>query len=371
MIGRYCNLKNIKEENILKIGMDFRKPEYRRAVFLRFYDFHTRYRSHPGCVYYLFPFLAEKLNFSTEQKLWFAFINGNTQNPITSYIIFNEFPEISLMDIEKLKLWFNTNYKRLEFDSDRKWQKKLFPEAVENYKSLFKKYVTQEIFFNEIMNKDKEISKFMNIWNFVKNNFLGFGRLSCFSYIEYLRIFGLQIECDNLFLRDIEGSRSHRNGLAKVLGRDDLDFKDKKIKPCYTEEEFIWLEKEAIQLLEDSRKFIEENKNPYIKDVGNFTLESTLCTFKSWFRKNRRYPNVYNDMLFLRIKKAEEKWKEKNLNIFWEARKKYLPDYLRLEDNQKDPGLKPIKQNHFLDTGEVIMMENEFSCFKNNFNKKV
>ena len=40
MIGRYCELNNLEEIKDLKVGMDFRKPEYRREVFLRFYEFH-------------------------------------------------------------------------------------------------------------------------------------------------------------------------------------------------------------------------------------------------------------------------------------------------------------------------------------------
>jgi hypothetical protein len=42
MIGRYCELNNEIEETKLKYGMDFRKPKYRREVFLRFYEFHLK-----------------------------------------------------------------------------------------------------------------------------------------------------------------------------------------------------------------------------------------------------------------------------------------------------------------------------------------
>jgi len=39
----------------LKIGMDFRELKYRREVFLRFYEFHLKYKSHPGGVYFAMP----------------------------------------------------------------------------------------------------------------------------------------------------------------------------------------------------------------------------------------------------------------------------------------------------------------------------
>jgi len=43
---------------------------------------------------------------------------------------------------------------------------------------------------------------------------------------------------------------------------------------------------------------------------------------------------------------------------------------LRLEDSPNDPGLKPPKQNHYRETGQVIMM-NDWPCFKNDFNDKL
>jgi hypothetical protein len=46
-----------------------------------------------------------------------------------------------------------------------------------------------------------------------------------------------------------------------------------------------------------------------------------------------------------------------------------LPVHLRLENNLDDPGLSKEKQNHYLTTGQVIMMDKEWDCFENDFNK--
>jgi hypothetical protein len=83
-------------------------------------------------------------------------------------------------------------------------------------------------------------------------------------------------------------------------------------------------------------------------------------------------------MLFQRIKKAESLgWEDQSIDfdLFWEARRDCLPKYLRLEDNINDPTFKkgnlhPEKQNHYRLTGQVIMMNKEFPCFENDFNKK-
>jgi hypothetical protein len=72
------------------------------------------------------------------------------------------------------------------------------------------------------------------------------------------------------------------------------------------------------------------------------------------------------DMMHDRIKYAEQEWGN-NFEIFWEMRRDNLPKSLRLEDNPNDVGLKPEKQNHFRETGEVILMNEDYPCFENNY----
>jgi hypothetical protein len=364
--GRFCK----QEFSYLGVGLDFRQPAYRREVFLRFYEFHLKYKAHPGAVYYMMPYISEKLNFSTEDKLWFAYINGCSQNILTTYTIFKEFPSLKDLDIDNFNLWFREHYTKLGWDTDRRYVKNSFDKCILDYKKIIGDK-TQEDFFNSLANTTDEFENFRNVWDKVINDFYLFGRLSTFSYLEYLRIMGLNIDCDQLFLYDMDGSKSHRNGLCKVLGRDDLDWHD-KLNPNfegYTKDIIEWLIQEGETLLNEAKDRFK--KASFYRDVSYFTLESTLCCYKSWHRKNRRYPNVYNDMFHDRIKYAESKWEEfDKFNIFWEARKELLPEYLRLEANPLDPGVKAEKQNHYRDTGQVIMMDDEWPCFKNDFNDR-
>jgi hypothetical protein len=76
-------------------------------------------------------------------------------------------------------------------------------------------------------------------------------------------------------------------------------------------------------------------------------------------------------MLYYRIKSAEQQWQNLDFSVFWEARKQYLPDYLRLEDNPHDVGLVPLKQNHYLKTGQVIMMDRDYPQYQNSYNDAV
>lgn len=171
----------------------------------------------------------------------------------------------------------------------------------------------------------------------------------------------MPIECDTLFINDIKGSKSHRNGICKVMGRDDLDWHKENIVE-YTDDLLYQIKDWGKYLLDQAKIRIDH------EDVNYFTLESTLCCYKSWFRKNRRYPNVYNDMFAERIKWSLDKYKDKEIEIFWEFRRKTLPDNLRIELNSRDVGIKPDKQNHFRNTGQVIMMNKEWDCFSNTYN---
>jgi hypothetical protein len=364
VLERQVTLLGRGENPDLQAGMDFRLPEYRREVFHRFYEFHLRHAAHPGGVYYIFRALRAREGWDQEAALWFAFINGNTQNPVTSHRIFTAFPSLKDLRIERLDAWFKEHYTKLAFDTDRRYHKKGFVAAVSGYKQLLRGS-SQGSFFNEVV-----AGQFMRAWDLVINNFYGFGRLSTFSYLEYLRIMGLPLVCDRLFLDDMQGSKSHRNGLCKVLGRDDLDWHDSNpaFNGHYPKPLLRWLESEADLLLREAQARL--GSTPLAPDVGYFTLESALCTYKSWYRPNRRYPNVYNDLFHDRIKLAEQTWGEPH-QLFWDVRRESLPANLRQEDNPADCGVAPKKQNHYRLTGQVIMMDEDWPCFRNDFNDEV
>ena len=343
------------------MGVDYRLPEHREKVFQDFYEFHLRYRSHPGCVYYLLPYLKEKLNWNDEEALWFAFLNGNTQNPVTSYILHKRFPKPE--QHQELLAFYRENYARLEFDTDRRYHKKSLEEAIQSYIGL-------------VGNNQRDFWYGAAAWGFGQmwreaSKIATFGRLSTFSYLEYLRISGVPFDCDTLFIDDISGSRSHRNGLCIVTGLDRYDWhkSNPDFDGKYSKELLQGLESKGEELLIQAKQ--RAQGKPWEYDVSYFTLESTLCTYKSWHRPNRRYPNVYNDMLAGRIKKNETNWPEEDLSIFWEARRDCLPAHLRIEDSADDLGLHPIKQNHYRTTGQVIMMDKEYPEYANDYNDAV
>lgn len=345
----------------LKAGMDFRRPEYRREVFLRFYEFHCRYGSHPGCVYYVIPYLRDELGWDDEAALWFAFLNGNTQNPVTSLIIHRRFPAPVAPAV--MQAWFAEHYDRLAFDTDRRHHKKALLTAVASYR--------------DFLDGRSQVERWADVaphfaWTWQAARAIStFGRLSAWSYLEYLRILGVGQDVDTLMLEDRDGSRSHRNGLAKVCGRDDLDWHDSnpEFDGRYTPQLVAWLAEEGESLLEEAQR--RAAGEPWAGDVTRFTLESTLCTYKGWHRPNRRYPNVYNDMLYGRLKSAEATWPGEDLGPIWRAREAALPEHLRLEASPHDPGCVPVKQNHYRESGQVVMMHRDWPCFANDLNDAI
>ena len=340
---------------------DYRTPALRRDVFMDFYEFHLKYRAHPGCVYYLMPYLKRYAGWDDEQALWFAFINGNTQNPITSYILHRRFPNME--DASAMIAFYRENYAKLAFDTDRRYHKKALEDAVHGYFRVVGD--NQWDFWSKTAEQG-----FPAMWK-AATSIPTFGRLSAYSYLEYVRIMGIDFDCDDLMLNDISGSKSHRNGLCKVLGLDEYDWhkSNPDFDGKYAPELINYLE-DMGELLLNTMKFRAQNKD-WERDVSYFTLESALCTYKSWHRPNRRYANVYNDMLHDRIKAAEAAWPDEDLSVFWQARQDCLPAYLRLEDNPNDLGVHPVKQNHYRLTGQVIMMDKDYPQYANDYNEAV
>lgn len=360
--GRFAELhEGFDERTDLAPGMDFRRPQFRREVFHRFYTHHLKYRSHPGCVYYLLDAIADELGLDTEQRLWLAFINGNTQNPVVSTIIIRRFPEPDMGSVDRLERWFGEHYSALPFDTDRRHHKKELIPATRSYLNLVNGDAAG---YYAAAARDG----FTGTWA-AATAIHSFGRLSAFSYLEYCKLLGHGVDCNDLMLRDLPGSKSHRNGLARVLGRDDLDWHDKlSFDGDYTEQVMYWLEAEAGTLLEEAlmRNAGWIDRGFPAAHVGNFTLESALCAFKQFFR-GRRYPNIYQDMLVDRIHKAQALWPDEDLDLFWRSRARVLPTALRLEENPWDVGVKPLKQTWFREHGQLVSMDVDDPTFTNGY----
>jgi len=328
---------------------DYRLPENRREYFDALYQMNLQYGIMPGLVYLYMPKLAEHFGWDDEQKLWFAVINGCTQNSITSLRIFNHSPEIPSRPAEwrLLDEWFNTEWPELQFDTDRRHQKKETVRALYSYSKLASEHGSQSRLWSG--------KSFAQYWD-LADKIYSFGRLSKFSYLEYVTIMGFGADCDTMFFNDKSGSKSHRNGMFFLLGHDDLVW-DKRHPNSHSGEyeEFgkicNWLEAKADEFLKDfhTRGY----PHPY---AGKFTLESQLCQFKNGFFK-RRFPGVYADMAHERIEWYDERGFQKETEVFKAIRSAHLPDWLRIE-TEKKPIPRARRAAQFAETGFPYRGEN-------------
>ena len=303
---------------------DYREPDNRHIYFSSLYALNLDYHLMPGLVYLYMPELAHRYKWDDEQVLWFAFLNGMTQNPITSLRIFNRLPSVppAGAQLKSFTEWFSDEWESLQFDTDRRYQKRDTVQSIKVYADLVQQHRSQ---------RDMLTGKtYAELWSLVRNNYHSFGRLSSFSYLEYVHLNGFGADCDNLLFEDKSGSKSHRNGMFFLLGRDNLVW-DKR-QPASHDGNYpefkrmcTWLDEKADDFLIDFKRL-----NPDVPNVSRFTLESNLCTFKNHFF-GRRYPGVYADMAWERIEWAEARGQGEFTEVFKDIRSQCLPDWLRAE----------------------------------------
>jgi len=299
--------------------IDYRSPENRLEYFKALYAMNLEYKAHPGLVYLYLPALKEYYDWTDEQALWFATLNGHTQNPITSLKILEFIPAIpeSNEEWKKAHIKFNDDWATLSFDSDRNKQKKDTLKGLYSYTQLVKEHGSQVKLWSD--------ADYESLWA-KANSIVSFGRLSTFSYLEYVKINGFGADCTTLMFNDFDGSRSHRNGMLFLTALDHLVF-DKRQPNSHSgkydafEDMCEYLETKASQIIKEMKP------NP---DLGRFTFESCLCQFKNGFF-SRRYPGVYADMGLDRIKWYDSRGFERLTEPFKAIRAQYLPDWLREE----------------------------------------
>lgn len=320
-------------------GIDYRLPQHRPKMFLLSWEFSLMHGTFPGCVYHWLPWIADACGLDDDRRAWLAWLNGNTQNAVTSLMLLDASGGSATGWQGAVDFW-NRRFADLEWDTDRRHQKGKFGEAT----AAFIDRVGTAHPAEEWLAAAAGGWPAMWAW---ATSLPYMGRLSSWSMIEFSRILlGPRIpDADTLMLGDASGSNSHRNGLAVVSGCDAAYW-----TWADTRDRVPDLDRLGEQLLAQMQA-----ARPQDPAVARLTLESALCTYKSWHKPNRRYPNVYADMAYNRLRRAEARFGHR-FSLLWEGRRRALPRWARLEDNPLDPGLSPVKQNHYRETGQPVML---------------
>jgi hypothetical protein len=285
---------------------------------------------------YMTKYFFDRFEYNKEQRLWITWIYGTTYYWPTAYVVWNEFPDMELVGVDRLRDWNNTNYRRLRYQTDTKWNKGHLADQFVSYQRYVGERTQHDALTQGFVGDP--VKDFYTLWETV-NAFHKFGRYSSWFYIQTLKqCCDIPVDVDSLWLHDYSGSRSHRNGLCYALGKED--WVDQKLD----KDQIAFLESEAKEMLEETKL-----KYPHVADKADFfAMETCLCSFKKLFRrKHGRYLGYYLDRQSEEIRKVErDGWGGIDWTPMWDARNETIDrEWLK---GRIDKELF----NLFLDTGD-------------------
>jgi len=316
--------------------MDYRLKENRKDAFINWFGWSLEIEDCDSALY-MTNYFFDRFEYNLEQKYWISWLYGTTYHFPTAYLIWNEFPDMELVGVDRLEKWNNENYSRLRYQTDTKWNKGHLPSQFISYKNWVDGSSQHERFQQYLT--DDPIKNFYTLWD-VANSWHKFGRYTSWFYLQTLKqCVGVNLDIDSLWLHDRSGSRSHRNGLCYALGKDDW------VNEKLNKDQIDWMEKQGAEILKETKA-----RFPNVAPQADFfAMETCLCSFKKLFRKrDGRYLGYYLDRQAEEIKKVEKDgWFGIDWEPMWDKRSETLvKDYLTNSIN-KD------RMNIFLDTGKI------------------
>lgn len=322
--------------------MNFLEKNNRREAFIRWFAWSLKYKDCDPAVW-MTNYVHDRYEHNDEQRLWLAWLYGNTYYLPTAWVLLNEFPDYELATVSRVEDWNTANYKRLRYQTDTKWNKGHLSSMFESYQKFIGKRTQREKL--ESYYGDNEEKTFDNLWNAVKGDLHKFGRYSTWFYLQHLRhTANVPVEPTSLMLNDYSGSRSHRNGFLLALGRDDEY--DQKLSSG----EYEYLESEAAAVLSEVK-----SRHPEVANEADFfTMETCLCSFKKIFRRNHgRYLGYYLDRQAEEIMKVEQdNWYGIEWEVLWQSREETIDRRL-----MGKTGINKEYFHNFVDTGEIMRLD--------------
>lgn len=314
--------------------MDYRLKENRKEAFINWFGRSLEIEDCDSSLY-MTNYFFDRFEYNKEQRLWLSWLYGNTYYWPTAYVIWNEFPDMDLVGVDRLTEWNNNNYKRLRYQTDTKWNKGHLPAQFVSYKEFVGDRTQREALTEGFTDDVQE--NFDILWKKV-NSLHKFGRYTSWFYIQTLKqCCDIPVDVPSLWLHDYSGSRSHRNGLCYAVGKDE--WVDVRLPP----ESIASLDSAAEEMLLETRR-----RYPHVADKCDyFAMETCLCSFKKLFRKSRgRYLGYYLDRQAEEIKKVEaDGWVGIDWKPMWQAREEIVDNKWLTSE------IKKSKMELFLDNG--------------------
>lgn len=271
-------------------------------------------------IHYL-NYMVDRMELNEEQVLWLCFLYGVTYQLPSAYLIWNEYPDLELVDIPRLEQWWKTAQFKIPFQQDKMKQRKDFVKTVASYQELVGE--SQKQYFDNLLDSDSPQVNFDRMWSPLKT-IAYFGRFSTWNWCQALKhVAGYNVEPTTLMLGEAD-SISFTDGLAYAFGQldkvtqkvvDPTTGKKKKVYHKWTEDEKLEMESACAEL-KNSMK------------LDNFQLETLACAFKKIWRSNdSRYVGYYNDRIAEDIRKTSGNgWTGVDWQLLWDARHECVPE---------------------------------------------
>lgn len=287
-------------------------------------------------------YMIDRMEMNQEQILWLCFLYGLTYQLPTAYVIWSEFPDLELVDKDRLARWFNENRTKLPYQQDKVKCKKDTVRTILSYQELVNG--SQKAYFDNLLSSGDSQINFDKMWSPLKSVY-AFGRFSTWNQVQALKhVAGYNIEPTILMLGEPD-SVSFTDGLAYAFGQLDrvtrkvVDPLTGKRKKVY----YVWSDKEKEEMEKACRVIKHTMK------LDNFQLETLACAFKKiWRDYNSRYVGYYNDRIADDIRATSSLgWSGVDWQLLWDARQACVPEkYLHnnMGVNRKWFKLTPVQK---------------------------
>lgn len=306
--------------------------------------------------YALMNYLFRRYELSKSQEYWACYLYGTFYHPGSVFYVMQEFPEYEKVDLGRLNRWHKENWRKLRYNTDRKYEKGHFAEMFESYRDLIgaQTPTAQEEFFIKLLHKDDPVGNFHRVTEQLRRLW-HFGRYSVYIYTECLhRCMGMPMKADTIFLKEADSPRA---GLCYVLSKSNW------AKASLDKEQWNYLVREADVLMQEIQR-----EHPGL-GMDSWFMESCLCAYKGFFRPTKgRYLPYYLDRMYDEITQMEGELITNGVE--WNVLKQFrresiIPEYLGelakppryavtkqyehvLRDEGRMVGLWPIQQRGLL-----------------------
>ena len=147
--------------------MDYRLPENNREAFIRWYAWSLKYDDCDPAVWCT-NYLHKRYEHNDEERIWMAWLYGNTYQLPTAWVLKNEFPDFELATVDRITQWNATNYKRLRYQTDTKWNKGHLPAMFESYQKFIGNKSQREVMESYYGYTEEE--NFDTLWRVLKDS---------------------------------------------------------------------------------------------------------------------------------------------------------------------------------------------------------